>query len=208
MPNLGWEMWYACNPRKPPRILLGLVSGIVIGGWLRMISMLSTCQYNIFVHICAHIINVPLHYGKFDHTARVGVILFASQIQLRPISVSAFKKATLFGIHLGFDVMRMCRMCCAFHVLSLESYGKMWIHKRLENHHTKWCIKKRLISIQKQFPQNIYVTIQKMYLNRILLFQFFAWQIGFTAEHHNMCMSYEHFTASTWPTFEDSSFHP
>jgi len=23
-----------------------------------------------------------------------------------------------------------------------------------------------------------------------------------------MCMSYENFTASTWPTFEDSSFHP
>ena len=35
------------------------------------------------------------------------------------ISVSAFKNATLFGTHLGFDVMRMCRMCCAFHVLSL-----------------------------------------------------------------------------------------
>lgn len=93
--ELTGHLWYAqgrmgdvvCpQTSKTPKNPRWIGFGDCYCGWFRMISMVSTCHliyfYYIFVIYVHIIINVPLHYGTFDHTARVGVILFASQIQL------------------------------------------------------------------------------------------------------------------------------
>ena len=65
--------------------------------------MLSTCQsyiYAIYVYLSyvkIYIINAPVHYGTFEHTAKVGVIVFASQIKLVDSRFS-IRYASLLGL--------------------------------------------------------------------------------------------------------------